>query len=129
MEKRNYGGFVKVLRYWFGIETEIAKWWCWYFICKRHFASDNIEYTSKFFFNVFLDISFTGSYCTTVNPLRGGEIPIASYGYPRFINFLKPFRKLIIVAFLGKGREEVEVGGWEMITLHLGSKETSLSCN
>ena len=30
-----------------------------FFICERHFASDDIEYASKFF-SVFLDICFTG---------------------------------------------------------------------
>ena len=48
---------------------------------------------------------------------------------PCFISFLKPFREIIMVVFLGIGREDVEVVGWEMITLHLGSKETSLSGN
>ena len=80
--------------------------------------------TQVSFFSVFLDICFTSSYCTTVNPKRKN-----TYSYPCSISFLKLFRELIIVVFLGKGREEVKVGDWEMITLHLGFKETSLSCN
>ena len=65
---------------------------------------------------------------TAPQSIPRGEVLIAMAD-PCFISFLKPFRVLNIVVFLGKGREEVEVGGCEMITLHLGSKETSLSCN
>ena len=76
------------------------------------------------FFQIFA--SLVGSCCTTVNTKRRNTY---SYGYPCFISFLKPFRELIIIVVLGKGRGEVEVGGLEMITLHLRSKKTSLSCN
>ena len=58
IEKRNSGSFVKASRYWFGIEREIVKWGCWFLYFERHFVSDDIEYTSKFF-SVFLDICFT----------------------------------------------------------------------
>ena len=32
-----------------------------FFICERHFTSDDIEYTAKYFLVFFLDICFTGT--------------------------------------------------------------------
>ena len=58
------------------------------------------------FYSVFLDIYFTGSYCTTVNLKRRN-----TYSYPCFISFLKPFRELIIVDSL-PGKGEGGGGGW-----------------
>ena len=47
MEKRNSGSFVKVSR--LVLNDKLQNGDADFFICERHFASDDTEYTSKFF--------------------------------------------------------------------------------
>ena len=60
MEKRNSGNF-EYRNIDLVLKEKLQNGDADFFICERHFTSDDIEYTAKYFLVFFLDICFTGT--------------------------------------------------------------------